>query len=218
MFTGLIEAAGVVRSITRKGGGAVLTIERPALFTDLVIGDSVAIDGVCLTVVELTSNRFGADVSEETLSRSTLAKLRVGARVNLERAMSASSRFGGHMVSGHVDAMVELLSKTPAGGSTLYEFAIPEGYERLIVDKGSVALAGISLTVMNLTAKSFSVAVIPHTERETTLGSLALHDEVNFEADVIGKYVIRMLDPHLGSIPHTFEDPSDRLRDLLAGY
>ena len=212
MFTGLVEAYVPVRSISRRGAGAVLSVERPAIFDDLSLGDSVAVDGVCLTATRVDARSFDADVSEETLSRSTLGTLRAGRKVNLERAMSAGSRFGGHMVSGHVDATVRFLGKTAAGASSVYRFELPQALSRLVVDKGSVALAGISLTVADLGDDEFSVAVIPHTEQVTGLGALAPGDLVNFEADGIGKYVARILGPHVES-----ESRDARLRELLGG-
>lgn len=213
MFTGLVESVSRVKALSKRAGGARIEIERPEGFDDLKVGDSVAVDGVCLTAVEVDAPSFTADVSEETLGRSTLGGLSRGDRVNLERAMSASSRFGGHMVSGHVDATVALRSKQVAGASTIYRFELPAQLGRLVVDKGSVTVAGVSLTVSHLDEATFSVAVIPHTEQVTTLGSLNVGDRVNFEADLIGKYVVRALDAH---VPTAADD--SRLLELLADY
>lgn len=216
MFTGIVEALEPVRSITRTGGGAVIGIRRPATFTDVRIGDSIAVDGVCLTVVALTPQEFSADVSEETLSRSTLGGLSRGDLVNLERAMRADSRFGGHMVSGHVDGVVRLISKRPAGASIVYRFSLPAELSPYVVEKGSVAIAGISLTVASIEAEGFTVAVIPHTETITALGRIPVGSPVNMEVDLIGRYIVHTL----AQYTHSSGDPrarDARLLDLLGG-
>lgn len=216
MFTGLIEGYEPIRGIKRTGGGALLEVGLPSAFTDVQIGDSIAVDGVCLTVVALSAFHFSADVSEETLARSTLGDLSPGMKVNLERAMRADSRFGGHMVSGHVDGVATLISRTPAGASVVYRFSLPGELAPYVVGKGSVALAGISLTVASIDDDTFTVAVIPHTEKVTSLGALGVGASVNLEVDTVGRYIVKALESYLsGGIAQRATDA--RLLDLLGG-
>ena len=217
MFTGLIEGYEPVRAVRPSGGGAVLSIARPADFTDVRIGDSIAVDGVCLTVVTLDAHAFGADVSEETLSRSTLGDLTPGTKVNLERAMRADGRLGGHMVSGHVDGVVTLLSRTEAGASRVYRFSLPTDLTPYVVDKGSVSIAGISLTVASVDDDGFSVAVIPHTEKVTSLGALDVGSKVNLEVDTVGRFIVKTVRTYLEGRPESQESIDARLLDLLGG-
>ena len=217
MFTGIIEGREPIRAVRRSGAGAVLEIGLPAQFTDVSVGDSIAVDGVCLTVIELGGAGWTADVSEETLSRSTLGDLRPGSVVNLERAMRADSRFGGHMVAGHVDGVVELLSRTAAGASVVYRFSLPSELAPFVVEKGSVALAGISLTVADIASDAFTVAVIPHTEKVTSLGALGVGGRINLEVDSVGRYIVRTLETYLAGGERARTERDSRLLDLLGG-
>ncbi len=194
MFTGLVQAVGRVRRLD----GLVLEIEAPPSFfaTPLVEGESIAVNGVCLTVVG-DSLRF--DLSEETLARTSLGALAEGDPVNLERAMSASDRFGGHIVQGHVDATAEMVAIEPQEGSTVYRFRTPAGGGRYLIDKGSVTLDGISLTVVRPVGDEFEAWIIPHTLANTNLGSRKVGDQVNLEYDVIAKYVERLVTPYRAS-------------------
>ena len=195
MFTGIVEEVGTVEGIRRGSRSAVLALRARAVLEDLKLGDSVAVNGVCLTVVSLESGGFSADVMHETLSRSTLGELRPGSPVNLERAMAANGRFGGHMVAGHVDGTGEI-ARIARDGSALW-YTIQAGPEVLhyVVEKGSIAVDGISLTVARVGAGDFSVSVIPHTARATVLGLRRAGDRVNLECDIIGKYVEKLLRP-----------------------
>jgi riboflavin synthase len=193
IFTGLIMEVGRVRRIDRRADGAYLVIEAERVLEGTRIGDSISIDGVDLTVIEMGSDFFSADASLETLKRSTLGDKRVGSKVNLERALAVGERLGGHMVQGHVDGTAELASVTPEGNAYRMRFRFPAELGRYIAMKGSITVDGISLTVAGLGADWFEVAIIPHTWRETTLGVLKSGDRVNIEVDVLAKYVERLL-------------------------
>ena len=182
-----------MRRIDRRGDGAYLVIEAERVLEGTRIGDSISIDGVDLTVIEMGSDFFSADASLETLKRSTLGDKRVGSKVNLERALAVGERLGGHMVQGHVDGTAELASVTPEGNAYRMRFRFPAEVGRYIAMKGSITVDGISLTVAGLGADWFEVAIIPHTWRETTLGVLKSGDRVNIEVDVLAKYVERLL-------------------------
>ena len=188
MFTGIVEAVGEVRSVEPRLAVASRLVEAAA------IGDSIAIDGVCLTVVERRGDVVAFDLSRETLDRTGLGELREGDRVNLERPLAADGRFGGHIVQGHVDGVgtVVALERTPTGATLTVE--APDDLGRYLVEKGSVAVDGVSLTVARLDRTTFDVALVPHTLAATTLGDLAAGDPVNLEADVIAKYVESMLE------------------------
>ncbi len=190
MFTGIVEETGTIRSLTRGGGGARLEVEARLVLTDAEMGSSIAVNGCCLTVVDLGSDWWAADAVPETLERTNIGSLQVGDAVNLERPLAAAGRFGGHIVQGHVDATtsVEAVDEQP-DGSWLYEFLTPESLSRYIVEKGSVAVDGVSLTVAAITPTTFSIAVIPHTHEVTVLGRRNPGDLVNIEADVLAKYV-----------------------------
>src|SRR3989442_5038158 len=193
IFTGLIIEVGRVRRIQRRAEGACLTIEAMTVLEGTRIGDSISINGVDLTVVELGEDFFGADASIETLRRSTLGDLHAGSRVNLERALAVGERLGGHMVQGHVDGAGELVSVTPEGNAYRMRFGFPRELGRYIAMKGSITVDGISLTVAGLGADWFEVAIIPHTWRETSLRDLKSGDLVNLEVDVLAKYVERLM-------------------------
>jgi riboflavin synthase len=194
IFTGLIMEVGVVSRIERRADGALLVIEAKKVIEGTRIGDSISIDGVDLTVVRMGETWFSADASLETLRRSTLGDFRVASRVNLERALAAGERLGGHMVQGHVDGAGELASVTVEGNAYRMRFRFPRELGRYIAMKGSIAVDGISLTVAELGPDWFEVAIIPHTWRETALRDRRAGDRVNLEVDVLAKYVERLLD------------------------
>lgn len=193
MFTGIVEEVGSIASIQKGAHSCVLTIRAKTVLEDAHLGDSIATNGVCLTVTRITESTFSADVMHETLNRSSLGKLRVGSPVNLERAMAANGRFGGHIVSGHIDGVGTISSITEDDNAVWYSIKAPADIIRLIVEKGSIAIDGISLTVASVSASSFSVSIIPHTRAQTNLASKRVGDVVNLENDCIGKYVERLL-------------------------
>lgn len=194
MFTGLIEEIGTIREILPGGESGRITVEAPKMAGELTVGESVAVDGVCLTVEVPTELGFTAFVTDETLSRTSLSGARPGRRVNLERAMRLGDRLGGHLVAGHVDAVGEMTGLEPRGEGWLLRVAAPADILRVSVPKGSVAVDGISLTLVDLTASEFTVAVIPETYRGTTLHLKQIGGPVNLESDMIGKMVYK----HLG--------------------
>lgn len=193
MFTGIIEELGRVRAVERKGEDARMVIEAQLVTSDAHEGDSIAVNGVCLTALELRKDSFAADVSRETLNRSTLGSLQAGSRVNLERSVTPMTRLGGHLVQGHVDARGEFLGAEAHGGSWTVRIAYPPELARYLVFKGSVAVEGISLTIAELADGYFEIAVIPKTWEVTNFSQLRPGDAVNLEADVIAKYVERLL-------------------------
>jgi len=193
MFTGIIEELGVVRGIRSRSGGMRLSIAGKVVLEEMKIGDSISVNGACLTVVEIDDTIFSADVSRETLDRSTLGRLRIGDRVNLERPMRLSDRLGGHLVSGHVDGVGVIRGIIKKGDTSVFTFEAPPDLSRYLIYKGSVAIDGISLTVNEIDGNRFTVTIIPHTARMTTLGFKKIGDTVNLEADMIGKYVERFL-------------------------
>lgn len=192
MFTGLVEAVGTVRAIRQGNHSARLTVETK-LADGLSIGDSVAVNGVCLTAASAEKDAFTADVMHETLNRSTLGGLTPGSPVNLERAMPANGRFGGHIVSGHIDGVGTILRTRRDDVAVWYTIEATAGLLRYVVEKGSIAIDGISLTVAAVTERDFSVSVIPHTAAVTILGKKGPGDKVNLETDIIGKYVEKLL-------------------------
>ena len=193
IFTGLIIEVGRVRRVDHRSEGAYLVIEAHKVLEGTRIGDSISINGVDLTVIEMGSDFFSADASLETLKRSTLGELRVGSRVNLERALAVGERLGGHMVQGHVDGTGALLSVTPEGNAYRMRFGFPRELGRYIAMKGSITVDGISLTVAGLGDDWVEVAIIPHTWRETILSELKNGDAINLEVDVLAKYVERLM-------------------------
>jgi riboflavin synthase len=192
MFTGIIEEMGTVKALRREAGAARLSLSAATVLDGTALGDSICVNGVCLTVVEMGRSGFSADVAVETLRVTNLGELKAGARVNLERALQLSARIGGHLVSGHVDAVGRLREKRDEGNGWRIFFDAPETVLRYVIKKGSIAIDGISLTVADLDRAGFSVAMIPHTARLTTLGFKTAGDSVNLEADIIGKYVERL--------------------------
>jgi riboflavin synthase len=189
-----VEELGRVRAIHHDEGGARVEIEATTVVADAAIGDSIAVNGCCVTVVELGDGWWGADAVIETLERTALGALDAGEPVNLERPLRPADRLGGHLVQGHVDAVGRIAARTPLpDGSSRFRFSAPPEVLRYVVEKGSISVDGISLTVANVDDETFEVAVIPHTLAVTTLGRLAVGQAVNIETDVIGKYVQRSL-------------------------
>ena len=193
MFTGIVEELGTVMSIEHTADAAVLRIEGPLVVSDAQHGGSISVNGVCLTVVDHDERSFSVDVMAETLRRSSLGDLRPGARVNLERAMAASDRFGGHVVQGHVDGTARILARTPGERWEVVRVSLPADLARYVVEKGSITVDGVSLTVSALGPDWFEVSLIPTTLDLTTLGRAQPGDAVNLEVDVLAKYVERLL-------------------------
>lgn len=193
MFTGIIEEVGIVKEVCRNGNNSFIRIHAEKVLSDAHTGDSIAVNGVCLTVTAFDGKIFQADVMNETLKRSSLGSLRTGSPVNLERAMSANGRFGGHIVSGHIDGTGSIINIRNDGIAVWYTIKADSGIMRYIVEKGSVAIDGISLTVAEVSRESFSVSVIPHTSGKTILSSKKSGDIVNLENDIIGKYVEKLM-------------------------
>ena len=196
MFTGIIEEIGTVRRIEHGAKGARLTIQAKTVLEDTRIGDSIATNGVCLTVVSMTGDSFSADVMAESLRRSSLGTLQGGSPVNLERAMAANGRFGGHIVSGHIDGTGTIASQKREDNAVWVKVKTPAPLLRYIVEKGSIAIVGVSLTVAAVTETDFSVSIIPHTGAQTILLGKKPGEPVNLECDVIGKYVEKLIQPH----------------------
>ncbi|MCG6911553.1 MAG: riboflavin synthase [Deltaproteobacteria bacterium] len=195
MFTGIIEGLGTITGTRPSGQGIRLAVEADFLLDGTKIGDSIAVNGACLTAVTISGRRFAADVSQETVEKTTFGKARIGERVNLERALMLSDRIDGHLVSGHVDATGVIARKEAAGTATLVTVEVPAEVARYIIKKGSVAVDGISLTVNTCDTRSFAVSIIPHTGGMTTIGFKGVGATVNIEADMIGKYVERFIRP-----------------------
>jgi riboflavin synthase len=193
MFTGLIEDVGKVQKLERRGGSAVLSVLTALPAAEFLLGDSVAINGVCLTVTSIDGSLLSFDVSPETLDKSGLGRLSSGSMVNLERAMRLSDRLGGHIVTGHIDCVATLSERRVESGNIIFNFRLPPEKCRYVIEKGSVAIDGISLTVNSVTSDSFSVNIIPHTAEMTTLKLRKPGDMVNIETDIVGKYVERLL-------------------------
>lgn len=193
MFTGIVEELGEVVAITEHSASSQLRIRGPLVTEDAGHGDSIAVNGVCLTVTEWGHGEFSTDVMAETLSRSSIGDLAVGSVVNLERALRSDGRFGGHVVQGHVDTTTEVLAREPGDRWEVVTFRLPPEIARYVVQKGSVTLDGVSLTVADLGADTFSVSLIPTTLELTTLGRRQVGDRVNVEVDVLAKYVERLM-------------------------
>ena len=193
MFTGIVEEMGTVKAIRKGPHSAVVEIQAQVVLEDLHIGDSIAVNGVCLTATAFSPAGFTADVMHETLNRSALALLRPGSRVNLERALAAGGRFGGHIVSGHIDGTGTIRALRRDDNAVWYTVSAAPSLLKYIVEKGSIAIDGISLTVAAVDDASFSVSIIPHTAASTILGSKRPGDTVNLETDLIGKYVEKLL-------------------------
>lgn len=216
MFTGIVEEIGTVASIRKGTASAVLSIRASVVLEGTKVGDSIAVNGICLTVTGIHGDTFTADVMAETLRRSSLGSLGIGAKVNLERAMAADGRFGGHIVSGHIDGTGTIASIRPEDNAVWVEIQTPSALLRYIVEKGSIAIDGISLTVAGLTEHSFSVSLIPHTGGETTLLLKKPGDLVNLENDIVGKYIERFL--HFSDSEEKSRQESKLDRNFLAEH
>lgn len=196
MFTGLVEELGTVKELTRGSGNlaATLEIEGSVVAQDAKIGDSIAVNGCCLTVVKKSNNLLTFEAGSETLSRTNLGRLTAGSRVNLERSLQMGDRLGGHLVTGHIDALGTVLKRRDEGEWAHLVFRVPPRLSRQMASKGSVAVDGVSLTLVQVENERFSVALIPHTLANTTIGSLTIGDAVNIETDLLAKYVERQLE------------------------
>jgi len=194
MFTGLIEDIGTIARVDRRGDSVVLSIQTEKIdVADLELGESIAVNGVCLTVTEFGAGRFEVLAGAETLRLTTTGDLRVQSKVNLERAMRAGDRFGGHMVAGHVDAVGDIVSRRDLGANIDIQFRAPQECLRYVIHKGSIAIDGISLTVNRVDGRGFAVALIPHTVDWTTLAKKNVGERVNLEVDMVGKYVEKLV-------------------------
>ncbi len=219
MFTGIIEEVGSVASIRKGAHSCVLTVNASRVLEDVHLGDSIATNGVCLTVTSFTSHSFSADVMHETLNRSSLGSLHIGSPVNLERAMLAGGRFGGHIVSGHIDGVGTISSIKEDDNAVWYTVEAPSSILRYIIEKGSITLDGISLTVAKVTNSNFSVSIIPHTRVQTNLASKKVGDVLNLENDLVGKYVERlMLQPIAASQEQPEQKSSGITKEFLSHY
>jgi len=194
MFTGIIEAIGEIKRVEQQQGDVRLTVATNDLnLSDAQLGDSIAVNGVCLTAIELSTGQFVADVSNETLAATTMADIKAGSPVNLECALQAQTRLGGHMVSGHVDGVGHVLKRKADARSVRFTFAMPAELSRYVAQKGSICIDGISLTVNTVDDVSFSVNIVPHTLEMTSLGGRSVGDAVNLEVDVIARYLERLM-------------------------
>lgn len=194
MFTGIIQGKGRVALVQKQSSGLILKISTDLDLSSLKIGDSIAVDGVCLTVVELTGQTFLVEVSPETRQRTTLARIKAGQEVNLEMPLKMSDPLGGHFVAGHVDGTGEIVAIIPEGNSQRFFFRTSPEITKYLIPKGSVAIDGISLTIVDCQKEEFSVVVIPHTAAKTTLGKKKVGDQVNLEVDLIAKYIEKFMD------------------------
>ncbi|MBC8208424.1 MAG: riboflavin synthase [Desulfobulbaceae bacterium] len=201
MFTGIVAGMGTLLRKRGAGGGLTFEIESAFDLPDPQEGESIAINGVCLTAYNINGRRFSADVSPESLSRTTLGEMAVGGHVNMERALRLSDRLGGHLVSGHVDCVAVVRERKTQGDYTLFDFTYPAEFDRYVIEKGSITISGVSLTVNSCSSGQFSVSIIPHTLQVTALGELKSGSRVNIEVDIIGKYVEKLLsiDPAKGA-------------------
>ncbi|MBY8087325.1 riboflavin synthase [Vibrio fluvialis] len=194
MFTGIVEAVGTLTAITPKGEDITISVDAGKLdMGDVKLGDSIATNGVCLTVVEFNSHSYSADLSLETLKKSSFANYKVGDKVNLEKAMLATTRFGGHIVSGHVDGVGEIVERNPVGRAIELWVAMPAELSKYVAEKGSITVDGISLTVNDLRKNAFKLTIVPHTTQETTIDHFQVGRKVNLEVDVLARYLERLL-------------------------
>lgn len=210
MFTGLIQEVGSIRSVRPGGGGADMEVAAPEIGPRAEIGESIAVNGTCLTVERADTWGFVCHAGAETLQRTTVGDLGVGAAVNLERALAVGDRLGGHFVQGHVDCVGEIIGRSDEGSTVRIEVRIPDEYARYVVEKGSIAIDGISLTVTDVSESGFGVAIIPHTLANTTLERARCGQLVNIETDILAKYVMRLLG--------TEDAPDGVTRDMLAEH
>ena len=215
MFTGIVEEVGTLKAIRKGAHSAVLEIQAKVVLEDIHLGDSIAVNGVCLTATSFSPSGFTADVMHETLNRSALSALRPGSRVNLERAMAANGRFGGHIVAGHVDGVGTVRRIEKDDNAIWYTIAAGPEILRYVVEKGSITIDGISLTVARVDSDSFAISAIPHTVSFTVLADRKPGDQVNLETDIIGKYVEKLLQP---PPPAEEEKKSGITREFLTRY
>lgn len=197
MFTGIIEEIGTIKSVQSSKDAIIFTIEAKKIVDDMNLGDSIAVNGVCLTVTQFTTTAFSVDVMPETVKSTSLNTLKQGSRVNLERAMAANGRFGGHIVSGHVDGMAKIVKKQRVSNAVYYELQLDEALTDTLIHKGSITIDGISLTIFGLEKEKVVISIIPHTLSETILGSKDVGDIVNIECDMLGKYIKKFLNQQI---------------------
>lgn len=216
MFTGIIEGLGTVTAMQAYGRGRRFTFEADFTLHEVKIGDSIAVNGACLTVIAVQDNRFSADLSPETLSKSVFGASRIGERVNLERAMRLDSRLDGHLVSGHIDGVGQISRKRNMSNAILISIAVSHALSRYMIAKGSVAVDGVSLTINERRTDGFDVSIIPHTAKITTLTHKKVGDRVNIETDLIGKYVERFVSPDSNSQGRESDSSKGVGRELLA--
>lgn len=195
MFTGIIEEVGIISAVIRGPKSLRLTIYAKKVASDIKIGDSLSVNGICLTVTESSRNHVSVDVVEETLKKSSLSKLKIGDRVNLERAIMLTTRLGGHLMNGHIDSIAEVRGKIASDAGFELILSVPNELRKYIVPKGSVGIEGVSLTVARITQEGVHIAVIPHTAQSTTLGSKNIGDKINIEVDILSKYLENLLQP-----------------------
>lgn len=197
MFTGIIETVGTVQRLTKGKESMELEITAPKILTDVALGDSIAVNGVCLTVTSYTATNFTVDVMPETVDATSIHQLKIGDKVNLERAMSANGRFGGHFVAGHVDGVGKILRTSTRANAVVIDIAIAPELAKLCIPRGSITIDGISLTIFKLTSNQVTISVIPHTFKDTILHTKKIGDSVNIETDLLGKYIIQQLQGNL---------------------
>jgi riboflavin synthase len=220
MFTGLIEEVGVIAQVESSPSGSSICVNAARVMENVRLGDSIAVDGACMTVVAFDSQGFTFEASPESLSKTNFSSFRPGKRVNLERPLTPSSRIGGHYVTGHVDGLAQIIAKAEQGNSIVFTFEVPTAeMAALLVPKGSVTILGISLTVNTVTKNQFSVSIIPHTLSHTSLGDYQPGDAVNVETDLLGKYVQRLMRFQVASDhPDCDSVPTIYLPDLTSAY
>ena len=217
MFTGIIEDIGVIANMNKMAGRWEISLKTALPPATIKEGDSISVDGVCLTVAKFIRGAFVADVSDETMARTTLGGVHQGTKVNLERALRLSDRLGGHLVTGHIDGVGRVLLRHPAGNSVIYQFQVPRELLDFVVQKGSIAIDGISLTVAQIRGDSIAAAVVPHTEEVTTLRDKPIGSPVNVEADMMAKYVKKFVDIY--ALGEDDDQPTRRgLGDLLRDF
>lgn len=207
MFTGLILEMGEITSVKRRSGGAVLSLRADESASTAKLGDSISVNGVCLTVISKNNNVLSFDLSDETLQSTNLGSLKTGSRINLEPSLRPDSKIGGHFVTGHVDAAGRIRSKVNIGDMLKIEIEAPEKVTKFLVEKGSVALDGVSLTVVDVLSDGFTIVIIPHTAKLTTIGFKGIGDTVNLESDILGKYVAKFLNKDAGKDSLLGESP-----------
>ncbi|SER46395.1 riboflavin synthase [Salipaludibacillus aurantiacus] len=205
MFTGIIEEKGTIRKIQKNGDAIVMAIQADRILSDIHLGDSIAVNGVCLTVTTFNSQTFSVDLMPETVRNTSLRDLNVNSQVNLERAMSAEGRFGGHFVSGHVDGIGTIKAKRPEHNAVYYDIEIPKELRKYMMMKGSVSVDGTSLTIFGLTSDTFTISIIPHTIQETIIGEKGAGDIVNIECDMLAKYLEELITNRFASDDHSSE-------------